>query len=264
MAFVENDGAQIYWHQMGRGTPIVLVMGLGCCSAMWFRLAPRLARTHRVIMLDNRGVGNTRVTSRSVTHRVRSMAKDVTAVLDAAEVGAAHVLGFSMGGMITQQMAISHPERMLSMTLLGTSCGGFFARLGHSEALGLLFRKGSMTAEDSFDAMQPYVYAKATPADMITEDKKVRLANMPAWEDFRRQLWGLMSWSSYPYLQRIDLPTLVMHGIEDALVPPENGRLLAKRIANAEHIELEDASHWAHTDKLDEVCTSFTDFIASA
>ncbi|MFM7705390.1 MAG: alpha/beta fold hydrolase, partial [Rubrivivax sp.] len=61
MAFVERDGARIFWNSLGQGEPVVLVMGLGCSSAMWFRIAPQLARTHRVILLDNRGAGRTRV-----------------------------------------------------------------------------------------------------------------------------------------------------------------------------------------------------------
>ena len=78
MAFVEHNGASIYWHELGqelsRGEPIVLVMGLGCSSAMWFRLATRLARRHRVIMLDNRGIGLTEVKYYMV-HRITTMAQ---------------------------------------------------------------------------------------------------------------------------------------------------------------------------------------------
>ena len=55
---VERQDARIYWNSLGQGEPVVLVMGLGCSSAMWFRIAPQLARSHRVILLDNRGSGN--------------------------------------------------------------------------------------------------------------------------------------------------------------------------------------------------------------
>ena len=123
MAVVEHDGARIHWYEMGQGEPIVLIMGLGCSAAMWFRLAPRLARHYRVIMLDNRGSGRTEVRY-FVTHRITSMARDVAAVLDAAGERTAHVLGFSMGGMIAQQLAISAPDRLRSLILLSTHCGG--------------------------------------------------------------------------------------------------------------------------------------------
>ena len=120
MAFVERDGARIYWNSLGQGEPVVLVMGLGCSSAMWFRIAPGLARTHRVILLDNRGAGQT-VVPHFVVHRVSSMAADIGAVLDAAGEASAHVVGFSMGGMVSQQFAIDFPQRVRSLSLIGTS-----------------------------------------------------------------------------------------------------------------------------------------------
>ncbi len=83
MPWVDHDGARIHWNALGEGEPLVLIMGLGCSSAMWFRIAPRLARSHRVILLDNRGAGQTEV-KHFVVHRVSTMAADVAAVLDAA------------------------------------------------------------------------------------------------------------------------------------------------------------------------------------
>ena len=123
MAFVEHEGARIHWSSLGRGEPLVLIMGLGCTSAMWFRLAPRLARRHRVILLDNRGVGQTEV-QHFVVHRVSTMAADVAAVIDAAGERSAHILGLSMGGMIAQQFAIDFPDKVRSLTLMATNCGG--------------------------------------------------------------------------------------------------------------------------------------------
>ena len=118
MAFVERpQGARIWWGSMGRGEPVVMLMGLGCSSALWFRVAPRLARTHRVILIDNRGTGQTHVPG-AVVHRVPHMAADVAAVLDAAGEPDAHVIGFSMGGMIAQQVAVDFPHRVRSLALL--------------------------------------------------------------------------------------------------------------------------------------------------
>ena len=261
MAFVEHEGARVYWYEIGKGEPVVLIMGLGCSAAMWFRLAPRLAQRHRVIMLDNRGAGRTEV-QYFVTHRITSMARDVTAVLDAAGEATAHVLGFSMGGMIAQQLAIDRPGRIRSLTLLGTHCGGMHTVLADSKVTNLLFSKGSLTPEQALRVMQPYVYAPTTPASLIDEDHAVRLASYPSHRDYQAQLYGLMSWSSYSYLPRIRIPTLVIHGLEDRLIPPENGRLLARRIPDARLVELSNASHFAHTDQLEAVARELLDFIA--
>ena len=155
MAFVESDGASIYWYEIGQGDPIVLIMGLGCSSALWFRLAPRLARHFRVIMLDNRGVGQTEVLRNATIHRVPDMANDVARVMTAAGVGDAHILGFSMGGMIAQQFAIDHRARTRSLTLLATNCGNPYAILPRWEVQRLLFDRRRESPEQSLKAMRP-------------------------------------------------------------------------------------------------------------
>lgn len=261
MNFVETGGARVFWHEFGRGEPIILIMGLGCSSAMWFRIAPRLARHCRVILLDNRGAGRTQV-ERFVTHRITSMAADVAAVLDAAKETSAHVVGFSMGGMIAQQMALDYPQRVRSLVLLGTSCGGPHAILAERKVTDLLFEKGKMAPELALKVMQPYVYARDTPAQLIGEDNAVRLATTPSLRDFKGQLFGLMAWSSYWHLPDIRVPTLIVHGIDDQLIPAENGRLLANRIPGARLIELPGASHWLHTDQPDALAANVLEFIA--
>ena len=247
MAFVERDGARIYWNALGRGEPVVLVMGLGCSSAMWFRIAPGLARTHRVILLDNRGAGQT-VVPHFVVHRVSSMAADIGAVLDAAGEESAHVVGFSMGGMVSQQFALDFPQRVRSLSLIGTHPGGLWAVQAEPPVRQLLFAKATMSAEASLRAMRPHTYARRTPDALFEEDALVRLANQPRPRDHQAQLYALIYWSAYIGLARLDMPALVMHGLQDELIPPANGRLLASRLPRARLLELPEASHWVMTD----------------
>jgi len=247
MAFVERRDAHIYWNSLGQGEPVVLVMGLGCSSAMWFRVAPQLARSHRVILLDNRGTGQTRV-RHAVVHRVSSMAADIAAVLDAAGEKSAHVVGFSMGGMIAQQFAIEFPQRLRSLTLLGTHPGGMWAVQASARVRQLLFDKAHMAAEESLRQMRPHTYGRSTPDALFEEDALVRLANQPTARDYQAQLYGLIYWSAYQSLSQVSAPTLVMHGLQDALIPPANGRLIAARLPRATLLELPEASHWLMTD----------------
>jgi pimeloyl-ACP methyl ester carboxylesterase len=248
MAYVESQGgAQIHWTSLGKGPPVVLIMGLGCSSALWFRVAPRLARRHRVILLDNRGVGLTR-TAAAVVHRVPHMAADVAAVLDAAGEPEAHVVGFSMGGMIAQQFAVDFPGRVRSLTLLATHCGGMWAVQASAEVRHLLFTKNRMSAEEGLRAMRPYTYARQTPDALFEEDAMVRLANAPTARGYEAQLYALVGWSAYLELPRLRCPTLVMHGLQDELIMPANAPILAARIPDAELIELPGASHWLMTD----------------
>ncbi len=261
MPFVEHDGARLHWHALGDGEPLVLIMGLGCCSSMWFRLAPRLARKHRVILFDNRGVGQTEVPF-GLVHRVTSMAADVAAVLRAAGETSAHVLGLSMGGMIAQQFALDFPAQLRSLVLAATNCGGPRAILPAPQVWQLLFNKGDMTPEQAFAAMQPYTYARGTPAGVIEEDKVVRLAHAPKLRGYQAQLYGLIGWTSHHRLPELKCPTLVLHGAEDQLIPPANGALLARRIAGAKHIELTQASHWLHSDQPDLMARLVLNFTA--
>lgn len=262
MPFIERDGARIHWYEIGQGEPIMLIMGLGCSSAMWFRLAPRLARNHRVILLDNRGSGQTEV-KYFVSHRITAMAEDAVAVLDAAGESTAHILGFSMGGMIAQQLTIDHPRRVRTLTLLATHCGATHAVLADPAVTNLLFSKGAMTPEQSFNVMAPYVYAKSTPAHVIAEDAAIRLATYPTLRDYQGQLNGLLYWSAYSELPRIRVETLVLHGLEDQLIPPANGRMLAQRIPHSRLIELPNASHWASTDQTEAVAGAVQSFVAA-
>jgi 3-oxoadipate enol-lactonase len=263
MPFVNTDGARVYWSALGEGEPIVLLMGLGCSSAMWFRLAPRLATKHRVILIDNRGVGQTRTTL-SLVHRITQMADDVAAVINAAGESSAHVLGFSMGGMIAQELAISHSELIRSLTLIGTNCGRPYATLAKQHVIELLFSKNEQSAEASMQLMRPHTYAKTTPQARIDEDFLVRLANYPTPRGYQAQLFGLMGWSSYTHLREIDCPTLILHGEADELIPPENGRMLAEKIPHAEIIEFAESSHWLVTDQTEKCVSAILSFLKRA
>ena len=260
MAFAQNGRACVHWSSVGKGPPLVLLMGLGCSSAMWFRLVPLLCRQFRVILLDNRGMGQTQI-SGNLVHRVTDMAHDVAAVLDAAGCGTAHVAGLSMGGMIAQEFALLHPKRLRSLTLMATNCGGSNAVLAPYEVWRLLFNKGGKTAEAALDLMRPHTYARGTHESVIEEDHVVRLANFPAKRDYEAQLYGLLGWSSYNRLPQIDCPVLVMHGQQDGLIPPANGRLLAQRITGARLVEIDQASHWLHSDQPVRVASELQELI---
>jgi len=122
MAYVESNGARIYWTEQGRGEPLLLIMGLGYPHEMWYRVAPVLAERYHVIMLDNRGVGRSDVPPGP--YPIATMAADARAVLDAAGIDRAHVLGVSMGGMIAQEFTLQNPQRVAALVLGCTACGG--------------------------------------------------------------------------------------------------------------------------------------------
>src|SRR5919198_2276974 len=104
------DGTKLYYERTGAGAPVLLVMGLGMNATGWWRTMPVLAERLEVIAFDNRGSGRSDVPDGRYTADL--MADDAMAVLDAAGVGRAHVYGISLGGMIAQQIALRHPQRV--------------------------------------------------------------------------------------------------------------------------------------------------------
>jgi pimeloyl-ACP methyl ester carboxylesterase len=112
----------------------------------------------------------------------------------------------------------------------------------------LLFEKAHLSAEESLRRMRPHTYGQSTPQALFEEDSLVRLANQPSARDYQAQLFGLIYWSVHPLLPLVKAPTLVMHGLQDELIPPANGRLIAARLPRATLLELPEASHWLMTD----------------
>src|SRR5262249_34033775 len=109
------DGTRLYWETHGAGDPVLLIMGLGANAYDWHRTIPWLAERYRVIAFDNRGAGRSDVPSGGYT--IAQMADDTAAVLDAAGLDTAHVVGASLGGMIAQRLALAHPRRLRSLVL---------------------------------------------------------------------------------------------------------------------------------------------------
>src|SRR5579864_7810923 len=147
MPFVENQGSRIYWDQQGSGEPILLIMGLGYTSHMWYRIRPRLAEHYRTLACDNRGVGRSDVPPGP--YSIPLMASDAAAVLDAAQVETAHIFGVSMGGMIAQELALQNAKRVRSLVLGCTSAGGPTAVRAEREAAQMLMARGNMTTEEA-------------------------------------------------------------------------------------------------------------------
>jgi len=260
VALTENQGAKIYWDQQGEGAPLLLIMGLGWTSRMWYRSRPVLAAQFRTIALDNRGVGQSDVPPGP--YPIALMASDAAAVLDAAGVERAHICGMSMGGMIAQEFALQYPQRVRSLILGCTAPGGPNAVQAEREVVQLLLAPRG-NPEKMAKEINPYIYDPSTPDERKEEDLAVRRPWFPTAEGYLAQLQGIMAWEAYNRLPQIAAPTLVIHGESDRLVPPENGRRIAARIPNAQLVMIPRASHIFPTDQQEAAHRAMLDFLAA-
>jgi pimeloyl-ACP methyl ester carboxylesterase len=247
MPYLDRGDASIWWEEAGVGPPLLLVQGLGYPGDMWHRLVPSLAEHHRVLWFDNRGTGRTGVPAGPYT--VELMASDAIAVLDAAGVDAAHVMGASMGGFIVQELALGHPDRVLSLILGCTGTGGDGMVAAEPEAMEMIAARATMTPEDAAEVSIPFVYASSTPRERIDEDFAVRMVRPTTPEGYSNQVAGVVQWrGAFDRLVDLAVPVLVLSGTADRLVNPENSKVLAARIPTSRLVWIDGASHVFFTD----------------
>jgi 3-oxoadipate enol-lactonase len=228
---------------------VLLIMGLGMNATGWWRTIPVLVDAGlRAIAFDNRGVGRSERVPGPYT--AAEMADDAVSVLDAAGVDAAHVYGISLGGMIAQEVALRHPDRVGAL-VLGATTGGGDMLVPADEAVNAFVRlRAQMTAEHAVWASVPINYARRTRAeggDRIAQDIAQRLRFPVEAEYYTAQLAAAHGHDAR--VEDIRAPTLVVHGGEDVLIVPENGERLVAAIPGAKLSLWPAAAHLYFTDE---------------
>ena len=259
LPYLLNDGARNFWDEASEGPPVLLIMGLSFTHEMWFRLLPALKPNYRAIFFDNRGMGSDVPPG---PYSIRQMASDAVAVLDAADVSAAHIIGASMGGMIAQELALSFPKCVLSLALACTSYSGILARWPDfsRRPRGLNWSTSSRLERER--SMRAMLYADSTPDERIEEDIRLRMECLWSCQGFTRQAMAILRWSSYLRLPRIRVPTLVIHGEQDRLVPIQNGRTVAARIPGSRFEVVQNAGHVLVTDQPEACARELKQFLS--
>lgn len=228
---------------------VLLITGLGWRSADWGRTFPgRLAERYRVVRMDNRGTGRSPVSSDPFS--LEDMAADAVAVLDAVEAETASVVGISMGGMITQLLLLDHAPRVERAVLMATHFGGAGIVPPTRDALRLFDPMEFIARGRDPVAMMRYqleVICSPTALAERPEILELMLENARAEPTppnaFLGQVQAILGSERGHRLGDVERPTLVVHGEEDPLIPPENGRMLAERIPGARLAMLADCGH---------------------
>jgi 3-oxoadipate enol-lactonase len=229
-------------HGRADAPPLLLIMGMGFSSRAWQALPAELARDFRVIQLDNRGTG--RSTGRGGLYRTRHLADDAAAVLDAAGVESAFVFGISMGGMIAQELALRHPRRVRALALGATFAGHLRSRKPSlATGLDLLRAVGGGQRAPRAVVARLLVSAEHFAANPDAFGSWLRGAEHVPLSTAFGQLAAVVSHEASRRLGQLRVPTLVITGDQDRLVPPANSRQLARLIPGARLLELPGAGH---------------------
>ena len=261
------NGIDIEYEALGdpKATPLLLVTGLGAQLITWDDdfCAQLASRGFHVIRFDNRDAGlSTRMDAAGppdmaaalngnphAAYRLDDMADDAVGLLDALGINSAHIVGVSMGGYLVQVMAINHPDRVLSLTVIMSGPNSREGVPPTPEGMAVLLAKPPLTPEESIElsmAGRRALLGSADPFDEAFERAKavraVKRAYYPVGAG--RQLVAILAAEErLERLKAVRVPTLVIHGTDDVLVPIENGRRVASAVPGARLLELEGMGH---------------------
>lgn len=249
MPFVEANGIRIAYAVAGRGEPLTLISGLGYDRWMWHRMLPYLERRFQVITFDNRGAGESDIPAGPYSAQL--LADDTAALLRALDCGPAVVVGHSMGGFVAQALALTYPGLLAGLVLSATNFGGPRHIPITAEAMQVL----TDTTSDPLTRLRNGILVSCAPGFETRQPELVQ-----AWLDYRAShpinpagyqaqmavgLGLLPEQASFePRLPEIELPTLILFGEYDRVVPPGNAWLLARQIENSRVIILPGAGHF--------------------
>ena len=253
----------LFWTEEGSGPPLVLVRGLGRSHRFFAPLMPHLTPHFRVIRFDNRGAGQSDCPPGLYT--TRQMARDVLAVMDAAGLDDAWVLGMSMGGMIALDMAIQAPSRVRGLVLGSVTPNGRMCKRCDIWPQVLLTVSAFMPKQRARK-----IQAHVTLSDEFRDQADAIMDQWDAWaatEPFKLQ--GLLAhtaaiWThnSGDYIEQVTCPTLLFAGAQDRLVPCENSRRMDRALPDSELLLYDDTGHNMETERPERMSAAIVDFVS--
>lgn len=245
MALAKAGQIELSYDRAGEGPPLLLIMGMSGTKHHWGeRVLARLQGDFETIVYDHRDAGDSTRTGEPFT--IVDLAADAAGLLDALELGSAHVMGISMGGMIAQELALAHPERIASLTLGCTYCGGEGSVLASEAVMRRLAE--AMSSGDRATAIRAGWEVNVSPSFAANQDEYDRFLKtgmqygLPV-EVIMRQMQAIAGHDTSTRLPGLAPPTLVVHGTLDELLPVQNGHMIAGLVPDSRLEILEGIGH---------------------
>lgn len=238
-------GTELNYERAGEGEPLLLIQGMTANLLAWGRpFSSLLEESFDVISFDNRGMGLSSPVTEAFS--IAEMAADTAALLDALELESAHVLGISMGGMIAQELALAHPERLRSLTLGCTYCGGPGSQL--MDPADFQEMVAAMSSGDLQRVYRAMWEVNVSPEFAADDDNYAEFTAMTEMRKASRQtiafqMQAIAVHDTNARLPEIAVPTLVVHGTVDRVLGYPNGPLIASLVPGARLETLEGIGH---------------------
>jgi len=253
---INTNGQELYYEVHGDGPPLVLIMGIGLDSTLWgLRQLPAFSKAFQVIAFDNRDAG--RSSQASAPYTIADMAEDTAGLLGGLGIDRTHMLGHSMGGMIAMEFALSHPERLDKLVLSGTTAGSGRAKFDPVSIMSFVAQHDSEGLTTAAQQLIWYFSTDFLRNHQAVEETLALFGSNPnpmTADGFERQAQAYASHDALDRIGEIGVPTLVLTGEQDRLVPPWLGREIADAIPGAEFhlVEGSGSSHAALLERPDD------------
>lgn len=263
MPYYNCKELRLYYETKGTGHPLLFISGLGGGSWSWYNQVPYFQEYYWTITFDNRGAGRTDMPPGP--YSMEQLARDTICLLDHLKIEKTFVVGLSMGGMIALELAAMAPERIKALVLGCTHCGGEARVSPLPEAVQALLNNANLPKEQLVRQNLPIFFSKKCRLERPDLTEAYCNAQLSAPEQpqhaFHAQLAAIAGYDCSKKVQSIKIPTLVVTGTEDVLVPKENAHFLSKNITGAKMVVIPGAGHALHAECGDILNRTIHDFL---
>lgn len=235
MAQVQTTtGIEMRYEEQGSGEPLIFIMGTSGSIELWAGFENRFTDAYRVITFDNRGMGGSERGDAEIS--VRSMAEDVSALMEALDIPKAHIMGWSLGSAVAQELAINHPDQVMSLVLYATwaRCDGFQASILSTLRFPYAMRDAEAAGVAGGLAFSPETLDRPDLAEFLAPV----MAGSPQTDEQMQvtvEQWDAdLVHDTVDRLGEISAPTTVIVGEQDLLTPPWQSKKVADAIPGAE------------------------------
>lgn len=247
MPIVNLNGINIGYDITGHGEPLLLIMGLAGDSSHWSLQVPVLSQHYQVITFDNRGAG--RSDAPDDNYSITIMAQDAASLLDHLNIPAAHVLGFSMGGYIAQQLALNYPTKVKSLILSHSAARSPERTLYLIATLAKMAAEG-VSREIRIRATIPWMFSSAFLANEEQLNNLTNLALNPVYPQSKQgyigQVKAIRQHDIRNAIHQLKMPILLLTSREDLLIPWQTVQALQTQLPQAQLHILEQGGHCSY------------------